>query len=159
MKMTDNFFEEYDFSLWIFAVGITVIMLLIISTGVIAPLLLLSLQSIVGEFSNQTFGILLLSIELVIALPLIIANLLVIRGKANAVIVNKASIFFNLVSYLFIAMVLEHEYKWFFMMLISLPVLARVLMQTQKYAAYVAYFEALHRNPQEFREALFRRSS
>ncbi|MGF1727487.1 hypothetical protein [Photobacterium nomapromontoriensis] len=155
--MIDDFFERHELSIWIFVTGISVIMLPIFGGGLICPLVIGLLQQLLGKFTAEEFGVLLVSLELIMSLFIAIPNILIIRGRSGAVKINKIIINIQLTCYIVVAILLEHEYKWFFIMFVFFPLLASWLMSTARYQAFVAYHEALHKDPVGFRQRLLDR--
>ncbi|WP_411994085.1 hypothetical protein [Agarivorans sp. DSG3-1] len=155
--MTDSFFKKHELSMWIFVVGISVIMTIIIGGGIATVLVVELFQEIFGKFTVDEYlafnGVLGLTITLII----VATNVLIIRGRPHAVKVNRLNVYFQLASYLLYALIVEHDDKWFGLMFIAFPLLASWLMSSAKYQAFVAYHEALRKNPVEFRQALQKR--
>ncbi|MBQ4889552.1 hypothetical protein J8L86_06820 [Shewanella sp. MMG014] len=149
--MNGNFFEEYDFSLWIFVVGIAVIMLLMIGAGIAAVILVFSFEDQFGDLSPQIFWGFLIPIEVILSLSITFTNIMITRGHSAAVKANKAIIYITLSFFFFGLLFFVHEFKWFFLSFVTLPVTAYWLMNSVKYKAFLAYFEALHRDPEAFR--------
>ncbi|SON51977.1 hypothetical protein [Vibrio tapetis] len=155
--MTDNFFKNHELSLWIFAVGVLVIMTILIGGGIAVFLLTIILERYVGYFSIMEYFALAGIFSILMVLITSIANLLIIKGKPRAKQLNIINIYFQIVCYLLFAMTFEHEDKWLGVLFGVLPLLSLWLMSTQKYHAFVAYYEALYQDPAGFREKLLQR--
>ncbi|SON51978.1 hypothetical protein [Vibrio tapetis] len=156
--MKDDFFENHELSIWIFFVGIAVIISMMIGGGVTIPLLLFTLEQLIGEFTPKMYGIHFVLLVITMTLFTVVPSLFIIRGKKALVKVNKMTIFIQVVIYCFALVIYEHEYKYFFLSFVSFPLLALWLMSTPKYRAFVAYHEALHKDPIGFRQKLLDRA-
>ncbi|PIW62125.1 MAG: hypothetical protein COW15_05925 [Shewanella sp. CG12_big_fil_rev_8_21_14_0_65_47_15] len=152
--MPDNFFEKHDFSIGMFVVGIAVIMFIMFGAGVLCPLVILTLQTLWGEFTPEEFGLLFVSSALIMTLSIVIPNILIIRGRPKAVKVNQINIYFQLVCYSLLLLTFEHENKWFFLCFVIFPLLANWLMASAKYQAFLAYYEAIRKDPAGFRRSI-----
>ncbi|MCE9686349.1 hypothetical protein LZP73_09005 [Shewanella sp. AS16] len=152
--MPNNFFEKHEFSMGMFAAGIAVIMFIMFSAGVVCFLAILSLQTLFGEFTSKEFGILLVSSELIMTLSIVVPNVLIFRGKPRAAKVNKINIYFQFVCYLLFLFTFENKNDWFLLSFVIFPLLANWLMASAKYQAFLAYHEALRKDPIGFRRSL-----
>ncbi|NMH66499.1 hypothetical protein [Shewanella salipaludis] len=152
--MSDNFFEKHEFSMGMFAAGIAVIMFIMFGAGIVCPLAILSLQTLFGEFTSKEFGILFTSSVVIMTLIIVVPNVLIFRGKPRAAKVNQINIYFQLVCYSLLSLTFEHQYKWVFLSFVIFPLLANWLMVSAKYQAFLAYHEALRKDPIGFRRSL-----
>lgn len=152
--MPDNFFEKHDFSIGMFVVGIAVIMFIMFGAGVLCPLMILMLQTLLGEFTPEEFGLLFASSALIMTLSIVIPNILIIRGRPKAVKVNQINIYFQFACYLLFSLIFEHQYKWFFLCFVIFPLLANWLMTSAKYQAFLAYYEAIRKDPAGLRRSM-----
>ncbi len=157
--MADDFFENHELSLWIFSYGISNIILLLLGGGVACFLMVMSIHVLTGELSAEQFGISLTIVEVLMALAIMVPNVLIIRGKPSALAVNKIMVCVQIASYLLFAMTFDQENKWFGLAFGVLPFLSLWLMSTPRYRAFIAYHEALHKDPIGFREKLLQRIS
>ncbi|MFS1437328.1 hypothetical protein [Shewanella sp. 10N.286.48.A6] len=157
--MNGNFFEEHDFSLWIFAVGTTVIMLMMIGAGIAAAIFVFSLEYLFGDFTPEKLWGILIPIEVILSLSITFTNIIITRGYPKAAKANKAIIYIILACFLFGLLFFDHEFKWLYLSFIALPATAFWLINTTKYKAYLAYFEALHKDPEAFRLQMEKRVS
>ncbi|SON51980.1 hypothetical protein [Vibrio tapetis] len=157
--MTDNFFKNHELSLWIFAVGITVIMSILIGGGIAVILLTFVLAQHIDYFSTMEYFVFAGALGVIMSLTTSITNLLIIRGRAYAVGINIINIYFQICCYILFAVFLEHKDKWQGLVFSILPFLSLWLMSTPRYRAFVAYHEALHKDPIGFRQKLLERIS
>lgn len=155
--MTDDFFDNHEFSLWIFAYGISNIILLLLGGGGACLVIILSIQAFTGELSTEVFGISLTTAEVLMTLAITITNLMLIRGKPNALAVNRLITYIQITCYILFAITFKHEHKWFGMAFLLFPLLSIWIMSTSKFRAFVAYHKALHKNPTDFRKRLLQR--
>lgn len=155
--MSDNFFEKHDLSIGMFVVGIAVIMLILISAGIVCFLMILTLQTLLGKFTSEVFGILLVSSELIMTLSIVIPNILIIRGRPKAVKVNQINIYIQLICYLLFLLTFQNKNDLFLLIFVILPLFANWLMLSTKYQAFLAYHEALRKDPIGFRQSIAKR--
>lgn len=155
--MAEDYFKKHELSLWIFAIGISVIMTILIGGGIAVILLTFLLAQNINHFSTMEYFALAGALGVTIALTTSITNILIIRGRPYGVKVNTYNVYFQIMCYLLFAIAFEHEDKWIGMLFSVLPFLSLWLMSTKKYHAFVAYHEALHKDPIGFREKLLKR--
>ncbi|SON51976.1 hypothetical protein [Vibrio tapetis] len=156
--MTEDFFEKHELSLWIFACGISNVILLLLGGGGACFVVIISIQTFTGELSTEQFGISLTIIEVLMALAITLSNIFIFRGKPRALVVNKLIAYVQITSYFLFAIIFEHEDKWLGLFFGVLPLMSLWLMSTSKHRAFVGYHEALHKDPVGFRQKLLDRA-
>lgn len=153
-QMSDDFFDKHENSLLNFVAGLAVIMFIMFGGGILWPSLIFLLQQLMGEFTSKEFSILFLVGALVISLCITIPNVMITRGKVGAAKFNKINIYIQYACYLLLSLVYEDEYKWISVGFVIFPLLAHWLMVSAKYKAFLAFYEALRKDPEGFREKL-----
>ncbi|MCE9686348.1 hypothetical protein LZP73_09000 [Shewanella sp. AS16] len=152
--MPDNFFEKHEFSMGMFAAGIAVIMFIMFGGGMASLLVVLSMQQLLGEFTSKELVSYVGILELIMNFCIVVPNVLILRGKPRAAKVNQINIYFQLICYSLLSLTFEHQYKWVFLSFVIFPLLANWLMVSAKYQAFLAYHEALRKDPIGFRRSL-----
>ncbi|SON51979.1 hypothetical protein [Vibrio tapetis] len=156
--MKNDFFESHELTPWIFVIGISVIMTLIIGGGAACFLLLLTVHQVLGYFTIGEYLAAGYVLGIVMTISTSITNILIFRGKPKATIINKIYLYFQLAGYFIVLLIFEDDYKWFFMSCSIFSILAGWLISTPRYHSFVAFYEALHKDPVGFRQKLLDRA-
>jgi hypothetical protein len=152
--MPDNFFEKHDFSIGMFVVGIAVIMFIMFGGGMAPLLVVLSMQQLLGEFTSKELVLYIGILELIMNFCIVVPNIMIIRGRPRAAKVNQINIYFQFACYLLFSLIFEHQYKWFCLSFVIFPLLANWLMTSAKYQAFLAYYEAIRKDPAGLRRSM-----
>ncbi|MGF1727486.1 hypothetical protein [Photobacterium nomapromontoriensis] len=156
--MIDDFFEKHEISILTFVAGISVIMLIMFGGGMAAFIAVASTEHLVGEFSSKQLLTYIVALEIMMNAVIVIPNVLIIVfGKPQAVIVNKINLYFQFTCYSLYILTFGHDIEWFCAIFITFSLLAYWLMSTAKYQAFVAFYEALRKDPVGFRQRLLDR--
>lgn len=156
--MVDKFYMEHDLSIWVFVVGISVYMSLIIGGGMSCMLMTLLLQSWLGEFTYNEFFMILFPSVILSILWMCVSNmyLLVVRGKPKFVIkMNQIMIGIQFLIYVLVLLFFDHEKKWLALSFAIFPLIAYRLMASAKYQTLLVYYESLKQDPEGFRRHFF----
>lgn len=151
MPKIDDFFDNHDINLGVFAVGLVVIMSLIIGGGVVGVLIVESFQQVFGGLSIDIFLALVGALELAMCIAVIIPNIMIVRGKPNAAKANRVHAYVQVTCYLLALLALINDRKMGLVFASIFPLFTIYLMSTNRYQIFIGFYEAIHKDPEGYR--------